>query len=66
MNQAKRVFTIEFKQECVNLVLNQSYSVMQASGAMGVGDSTLRRWVRQYRRELNGITPQASAITPEQ
>ena len=33
MKQPKRVFTIEFKQECVNLVFNQSYSVMQAAGA---------------------------------
>lgn len=66
MNQAKRVFTIEFKQECVNLVLNQGYSVMQAAGAMGVGESTLQRWVRQYRKELIGITPQATAMTPEQ
>ena len=39
---------------------------MQAAGAMGVGESNLQRWVRQYRKELVGITPRASAITPEQ
>lgn len=66
MNQAKRVFTIEFKQECVNLVLNQGYSSMQAANAMGVGKSTMQHWVSQYRKELTGITPQSSAITPEQ
>ena len=66
MKQAKRVFTIEFKQECVNLVFNQGYSVMQTAGAVGVGESTLQRWVRQYRRELTGTTPQATVITPEQ
>ena len=47
MNQARRVFTIEFKQECINLKLSQEYSVTQATRAMNVGESGLQRWVRQ-------------------
>ena len=31
MSKARRVFTTEFKQERVNLVLNQGYTMSQAS-----------------------------------
>jgi transposase len=33
---------------------------------MGVGDTTLRRWVDQLRQERSGITPQCKALTPDQ
>lgn len=66
MKQTRRVFTTEFKQECVHLVLNQSYSVAQAAKAMNIGQSSLQRWLSQYHQEVKGITPQACAISPEQ
>lgn len=66
MSKARNQFTPEFKQECVHLVLNQSYSVLQAANAMNVGLSSLQRWLRQYRQEVKGFTPQARAISPEQ
>ena len=37
MNQTRRVFTTEFKQECVRLVIDQGYGVEQAAKAMSVG-----------------------------
>lgn len=61
-----RTFTPEFKQECVELVIRQGYQVKQAAIAMNIGFSTLQRWLRQYRDEQQGVTPKASAITPEQ
>ena len=33
---------------------------------MNVGLSSIQRWVSQYRKEQNGVTPKASALTPEQ
>lgn len=66
MSNARRVFTTEFKQECVNLVVHQGYGVGQAASAMHVGLSSMQRWLKQYRQELKGVTPQARAITPEQ
>lgn len=33
---------------------------------MNIGLSTLQRWLRQYRGDIRGNTPIASAITPEQ
>lgn len=52
MTKTRNQFTTEFKQECVHLVLNQSYSVLQAAKAMQVGRSSLQRWLRQYRQEV--------------
>jgi transposase len=66
MSKARNQFTIEFKQECVNLVVNQGYGIAQAASAMQVGLSTMQRWVGQYKQELRGVTPQAKALTPEQ
>ena len=66
MSKTRRVLTIEFKQECVDLVVNQGYTTIQAASTMGVGLSSLQRWTRQYTQELLGVTPQARALTPEQ
>ena len=66
MSKAKTQFSTEFKQECVNLVVNQGYSVVHAASAMNVALSTMQRWVSQYKQEILGVTPQARALTPEQ
>ncbi|GLR71645.1 transposase [Agaribacter marinus] len=63
---SRKTFSAEFKQECVELVVRQGYQVKQAALAMNIGFSTLQRWIRQYREEQQGLTPTASAITPEQ
>ncbi|WP_145515790.1 transposase [Yersinia aleksiciae] len=60
----RKTFTPEFKQECVNLVLQHKYPVIQAAKTMNIGLSTFQRWLRQYRGEIRGNTPIASAITP--
>ncbi|KEY56644.1 transposase [Serratia sp. DD3] len=62
----RKTFTHEFKQECVNLVIQHNDPVNQAAETMNIGLSTLQRWLRQYRGEILGDTPIASAITPEQ
>lgn len=62
MSKTRRVFTTEFKQECVNLVVNQGYTMSQAASAMQVGLSSMQRWTRQYKQELRGITPQARLL----
>lgn len=66
MNKKRKVFTAEFKQECVDLVVNQGYGITRAALAMDVGLSSMQRWISQYRQEVAGITPQSAAITPEQ
>jgi transposase len=66
MTRKRRTFTPEFKQETASLVLDQGYSIAQASSSMGVGESALRRWVQQLSDERQGVTPKGKAITPEQ
>ena len=66
MTRKRRTFTPEFKQETASLVLDQGYSIAQASTSMGVGEPALRSWVQQLSDERQGVTPKGKAITPEQ
>ena len=61
----RRLFTAEFKRECAELVLKQHYIVKDAAEAMNIGQSTLQRWMRQYKDEQLGVTPKANTITEE-
>ncbi len=64
---ARRKFSTDFKRESASLVLDQDYSIREASAAVGVGDTALRRWVKQLRAEREGVTPVGSkALTPDQ
>ena len=50
----RRVFSPEFKRESASLVLDQGYSTRETSEAVGVGTSSIRRWVRQLETERRG------------
>ncbi len=66
MSKKRPSYTTEFKQESASLVLDKHYSIPEACKAMGVGDTALRRWVKQLEAERGGVTPKAKAITTEQ
>jgi transposase len=66
MTKGRRSFTKEFKREAANLVINDGYSVSEASRSMGVGPTAMRRWVNQLEEEYGGITPKTAALTPQQ
>ncbi|GFZ77215.1 hypothetical protein GCM10011403_20380 [Pseudohongiella nitratireducens] len=66
MKRQRRSFTAEFKKEAASLVLDQQYSVLEASRSLDVGENVLRRWVNQLRAEREGITPKGKALTPDQ
>ena len=59
-------FSPEFRLEAAQLVLQQGYSVREAAEAMGVGKSTMDKWVRQLRSERQGIPSKATPMTGEQ
>lgn len=59
-------FSPEFRLETAQLVVDQGYTNREAAEAMGVGYSTLGKWVKQLREERVGKTPLASPMTPEQ
>ena len=50
----RRKFTSEFKAEAVKLVTEQGLSVGQASKDLGIGESTLSKWVQNYRENNQG------------
>lgn len=47
------------------MVVDQNYTVSDAAKAMDVGLSTMTKWVKQLRDELQGKASKASPITPE-
>ena len=66
MKKQRRSFTPEFKLEAASLVLDQGYSISEASRSLDVGETALRRWVNQLEQERGGGTPKSKAMTPEQ
>lgn len=64
--QAATYISADFKREAATLVLDQGYTVAEASQSLGLVDSALRRWIKQLQQERSGITPQSKALTPEQ
>jgi len=66
MAKTRPTYSAEFKNDAASLVLDKDYSITEACKAMGVGDTALRRWVKQLEGERGGVTPKAQAITPDQ
>ena len=66
MTRLRRSFTAAFKLEAASLVLDQGYSVPEASRSLDIGETILRRWVRQLQSERSGTTPISKALTLEQ
>lgn len=66
MARQKRTYSDEFKLESAQLVLDQGYKLKEAAESVGVGKSTLEYWIRQLRKERQGITPKGAALTPDQ
>jgi len=57
---------MEFKREAAGLVLDEGYSVAEASRSLEIGQTALRRWLQQLQGERHGITPSSKALTTEQ
>lgn len=50
----RRKFTAEFKEQAAKLVTEQGLSVGQASKDLGIGESTLSKWVVECRQKNQG------------
>ena len=44
VSRKRRVFSEEFKQDAVRLVVSESYTFAAAAKAVGVGEQSLRKW----------------------
>ena len=64
--RSRPTFSPEFRLEAAQLVVDQNYDVQDAADSMGVGKSTMSKWVRQLRDERKGIPHKATPMTPDQ
>ena len=60
MARQKRVFSPEFREDAVTLVIETSRPVAQVARELGIGEATLGNWVARYRREHAGEEPALS------
>jgi transposase len=53
MNQKRnrQHYTKEFKKDAVKLVLERGYSSNEAGRRLGINQTNVSRWVREYRQE---------------
>ena len=62
----RTTYSAAIKLETAQLVVDQGYTQEEAAKAMGVGKSTVSKWVNQLKQERNGQSPIAAPMTPEQ
>ena len=55
----------EFKLEVASLILDQSYSILQACRDLDIGQTALRRWVTPLQHERTGQAPTAPDLKEE-
>ncbi|CAI1117836.1 Transposase [Serratia marcescens] len=64
--QTKRRFSPEFKLEAIEQVTKYQQRAVDVALALDLDPSQLRKWIRQYEAELQGVTPAGVAVTPDQ
>lgn len=64
--ESRKRFSPEFKVETAQLVLDQGYTAREAADAMGVGLSTIGKWVQKLRAERSGKGTIGKPISEEQ
>ena len=64
MSKTRRSYSREFKQEAVNLVLEGSISVAPAARDLGVPESALWRWKKQYEDDPEQAFPGKGRLRP--
>lgn len=61
----RRVYTKEFKEETVQLVLKRGLSVSQVSKDLDIGTETIYRWIRKYKSDPINSFPGQGNLNPE-
>jgi transposase len=57
MSSARRTYTREFKIEAAKLSYNSDKSVEEIAASLGVSQSSLNRWRREYREDPDQAFP---------
>lgn len=62
--RTKRTFSPEFKLEAFEqVVVKYQRDVREVAQALELNPDHLRKWIRLYKQELQGIEPAGNAIT---
>ncbi len=64
MQKEQRTFTREFKQEAVQLVRSSKKSQAQIARDLGIADSTLHHWCKQFAEHGEQAFPGSGHQTP--
>ena len=64
--RTKRTFSPEFRFEAIGQLVKYQRDVREVALALELNSDHLRKWIRMYKQELQGIEPTGNAITPEQ
>jgi len=57
VSRAKRVFSPEFREDAVRLVIESSRPIAAVARELQIGEGTLGNWVNVYRRDHAGEEP---------
>ena len=60
----KRVYTKEFKQEAVQLVLEKGMKQTEAARELGISANLMHRWVLQFRSDGGEAFPGKGSLKP--
>ena len=66
MTKQRRHFDISLKLEVVRMVKEQGLSPSQVSQSMNIGETAIRRWLKQYEAEQNGRPGTGTPLTTDQ
>ena len=64
--RVRREFDTSFKLEVVRMVKDQGLPVSDVCRSMDLGETVVRRWVKQFETELNGQPGIGKPLTTEQ
>ena len=64
--RTRRQFSREFKVEAVKLVTERGVSISQAARDLDLGETVLRRWVREQTTDPQQAFPGNGVMKPEQ
>ena len=59
--EPKKRFTEEFKKEAVNLVVKQGYTNTEEAQSLGVSESAIRHWKKQFGPKSNKVEQEQQA-----
>jgi len=65
MSKKRRSFSREFKLEAVGLVTEGGLSVAQAARDLGIGESVLSRWKKQFEEDPEQAFPGKGRMHPK-